>query len=106
MSRFIIDVWQDESIWSWAGEAEDADAACEAARLELNQDWDCDYETWDDLAADMNGTALMHDTRPNPEAVRVLVDAVQELLDNRSFDYLHEADREMLKEALLPLESQ
>ena len=33
-----------------------------------------------------------------------LIDAVREILDNRSVDYLHRDDREMLKEALLPVE--
>ncbi len=35
-----------------------------------------------------------------------LVDAARELLDNRSYDYLHPDDREMLKMALLPFEDE
>lgn len=62
MKHYQIDIWQDESIWSWAGQAESEDQAQELARLELNKDWDQEYETWDDLAADMDGTALLYDT--------------------------------------------
>lgn len=55
--HYVIDVWQDESIWSWAGLAEDDATAQEYARQGLNEDWNCEYETWDDLAEDMGGTA-------------------------------------------------
>jgi hypothetical protein len=56
---FTIDVWQDESIWTWDGVATSEEEAQESARLVLNQDWEREYETWDDLASDMDGTALI-----------------------------------------------
>lgn len=63
MPNYHIDVWQDESIWSWAGKVDNEDEAFEAARQQLNEDWDQEYETWEDLAADMDGTALLYDTK-------------------------------------------
>lgn len=35
-----------------------------------------------------------------------LIEAVRELLDNRAVEYLHRDDREMLKEALLAVETE
>ena len=62
MPHYRIDVWQDESIWSWGGKVDTQAEAFEEARLTLNDDWDETYATWDDLAADMDGTALLYDT--------------------------------------------
>lgn len=77
MPHYQIDVWQDQSIWSWAGKVENEDDACEAARLQLNEDWEEDYETWDDLAADMDGTALLYDVRADAlEDFRDFIDTV------------------------------
>lgn len=55
---YQFDIWRDESIWSWAGEANNQEEAQEYALSELNSDWGEDHATWDDLAESMDGTAL------------------------------------------------
>lgn len=82
MQFFIIDVWQEESIWTWEGWAADESAAEEAARLQLNEDWEQSYETWDDLAEDMDGTALRwDDQRLVRDAAPALLKALQSASD-------------------------
>lgn len=57
MQTYIIDVWQEESIWTWKGEAASEEIAQNFACEELNHDWERCYPSWDELAADMDGTA-------------------------------------------------
>ena len=84
MPHYIIDVWKEDSIWSWAGEAAGEDDAQELARQELNCDWDCEYETWNDLAEDMDGTALRYDDRS--ELIDVLCDLLDHVHDTSAWE--------------------
>jgi len=95
MPRYHIDVWQDESIWSWAGLANSEEEAEEFARRQLNEDWEQEYETWDDLASDMNGTALLYADKPGIEA---LIAEVKNLLTH--------SHRPALEKALQAAESE
>lgn len=56
-----------------------------------------EHQTWTRAAQMIRETTL-------ELPVKALAGAVTELLDNRGRDYLHEDDREMLKETLLPVE--
>lgn len=58
LKTITIDVWEGESIWTWEGEAETLDDAERAAVDTLNDDWEREYTSWDELASDMDGTAI------------------------------------------------
>ena len=55
---YIIDVWQEDDIWTWEGEVKNEAEALELARKNLNKDWFCDFPNWEELAEDMDGTAI------------------------------------------------
>ena len=80
MQTYIIDVWQNESIWTWQGQAESEEAAQEAARIEFNRDRGSDYATWDDLAADQHGTDICTES-PLHTAAPAMLAALQGVLD-------------------------
>lgn len=84
MQHYTIDVWQDESIWTWAGYAASSAEAEEMAREELNCDWEREYKSWDDLASDMDGTAMRSEdatTARAREEAPALLAARRELAD-------------------------
>ncbi len=76
MNFYTIDVWRDESIWTWKGEAATDAEAEELARQQLNEDWEEEHETWADLAAHMDGTYIsfepVADARARAEAPAML----------------------------------
>ena len=57
--HYHFDIWQEDNIWSWIGEADSEEEAQQAAVTGINKDWYTEYETWDDLAADMDGTSVI-----------------------------------------------
>jgi hypothetical protein len=77
MKTYTIDVWQDDSIWTYEGNHETDEEAQAAALAQLNEDWERDYPDWDELACDMDGTfiiphsAVMADRIPLAELERL-----------------------------------
>ena len=83
MQTYIIDVWQNESIWTWQGQAESEEAAQEAARVQLNSDWSESYATWDALASYMHGTATRTQD-PLTAAAPAMLAALQRIASDSS----------------------
>jgi hypothetical protein len=103
---YTIDVWQDESIWTWEGVASSEAEAEEAAVEQLNQDWERDYADMAAMRADMDGVALirhpavMADREPLArfEAKRDLADLVRNMLGDDRLAGLGPDDRQALSD--------
>lgn len=101
---YTIDVWHEDSIWTWEGVAK-SEAEAEAAAVgQLNQDWERDYADMAAVRADigvalMRHAAVMAEREPLArfEAKRDLATVIQTMLDERQLKDLSKDERRKLR---------
>lgn len=108
---FTVDVWDDDSIWTWEGTATSTEEAEKAAVAQLNEDWEREYADFDEMSQHVDGTATMEhptvmaDRQPQVvvDAHATIVDTVRALLEDGRPDGMAQTHFDALEAALAQL---